>query len=49
VRVDGADVESGADERRDFALSCRIYTCVGGIAEQPEESWVREALVEASK
>jgi hypothetical protein len=49
VRVDGVDVEPGADERRDFALSCRIYTGECGVAEQPEETWVREALVEASK
>jgi hypothetical protein len=49
VRVDGVDVEPGADERRDFALSCRIYIGVRGIADQPEESWVREALVEAAR
>jgi hypothetical protein len=49
VRVDGADVEPGADERRDFALSCRIYRSEGGVVEQPEEAWVREALTEAAK
>jgi hypothetical protein len=49
VRVDGADVEPGADERRDFALSCRIYRNEGGVVEQPEEAWVREALTEAAK
>ncbi|SRR5712691_3704676 len=49
VRVDGADVEPGADERRDFALSCRIYRSEGGGVEPPEEAWVREALTEAAK
>jgi hypothetical protein len=49
VRVDGVDVEPGAEERRDFAFSCRIYRREGGAAEQPQESWVREALTEAAK
>jgi hypothetical protein len=49
VRVDGADVEPGAEERRDFALSCRIYPSEPGVAEQPEEAWVRKALSEAAK
>jgi hypothetical protein len=49
VRVDGVDVEPGAEERRDFAFSCRIYRSDGGASEQPAESWVREALIEAAK
>ena len=49
VRVDGVDVEPGAEERRDFAFSCRIYRSEGGTAEQPEEKWVREALLEAAE
>jgi hypothetical protein len=49
VRVDGVDVEPGAEERRDFALACRIYRSEGGGAEQPDESWVRDALTEAAK
>jgi hypothetical protein len=48
VRVNGVDVEPGAAERRDFALSCRIYRSEGRVAEQPQESWVREALTEAA-
>jgi hypothetical protein len=49
VRVNGIDVEPGAQERRDFAFSCRIYNSEGGASEQPEESWVRGALLEAAK
>jgi hypothetical protein len=49
VRVNGVDVEPGAEERRDFAFSCRIYRNDGGTSEQPAESWVREALIEAAK
>jgi hypothetical protein len=44
VRVDGVDVEPGAEQRRDFALSCRIYGGERGASEQPDERWVREAL-----
>jgi hypothetical protein len=49
VRVDGVDVEPGAEERRDFAFSCRIYRSERGVSEQPEESWVRAALSEVAK
>jgi hypothetical protein len=49
VRVDGVDVEPGAEERPDFAFSCRIYRSKGGASDQPDESWVREALIEAAK
>jgi hypothetical protein len=49
VRVDGVDVEPGAEDRRDFALACRIYRSEGGIAEQPDERWMRDALTEAAK
>jgi len=48
VRVNGVDVEPGAEERRDFAFSCRIYRSEGGAAEQPQESWVRAALTAAA-
>ena len=44
VRVDGRDVEPGADERRDFVLSCRVYRGERGFAGQPDEAWIREAL-----
>lgn len=48
VRVNGRDVEPGAEERRDFAFSCRIYRGESGVAEQPQESWVHDALLEAA-
>ncbi|MFN2469972.1 MAG: hypothetical protein ABR583_03090 [Gaiellaceae bacterium] len=49
VRVDGLDVEPGAQERRDFALSCRIYRGERGVSEQPDERWVLDALTEAAE
>jgi hypothetical protein len=48
VRVDGRDVEPGAEERRDFVLSCRVYRSERGSSGQPDERWIREALAEAA-
>lgn len=48
VRVNGVDIEPGAEERRDFAFSCRIYRSEGSVSEQPEASWIRAALLEAA-
>ena len=48
VRVDGHDVEPGADERSDFVLSCRVYRGERGLAGQPEADWLRSARSEAS-
>lgn len=47
VRVDGRDVEPGAEERTDFVLSCRVYRTENGISGKPDASWIREALSEA--
>jgi hypothetical protein len=47
IRVDGRDVEPGADARRDYALSCRVYRTAAGIAGQPAEGWIRDALTRA--
>ena len=48
VRVNGRDVEPGAEERHDFVLSCRVYRSERGLAGQPDERWIREALSEAT-
>jgi hypothetical protein len=44
VRIDGVDVEPGAEERRDFGLKCRLYTTEDGLQGIPPEDWVLEAL-----
>ena len=49
VRIDGRDVEPGADERDEFAFSCRVYRSEHGTTGQPRESWIRDALAEAQK
>jgi hypothetical protein len=48
VRVDGRDVEPGADERGEFVFSCRVYRGERGFSGQPDARWVREALSQAA-
>ena len=40
VRVNGRDIEPGADDRTDFTLSCRMY----GASGVPPRDLMREAL-----
>jgi hypothetical protein len=47
IRVNGRDVEPGANERSDFVLSCRVYRTDSGFSGQPAEQWLRDALTEA--
>ncbi|MFC5140528.1 thioredoxin family protein [Actinomycetospora rhizophila] len=44
VRVDGSDVEPGADARRDYGLSCRVYITDDGARGTPLDEWVLAAL-----
>ena len=48
IRVGGRDVDPDADERTDYALSCRVFRTGAGIVGQPDESWVRAALRRAA-
>ena len=45
IRIGGRDVDPHTDERTDYALSCRVFRTEAGIAGQPDERWVREALL----
>ena len=47
VRVDGEDVEPGADERTDFGLKCRLFTTPQGLRGTPADEWVLDALERA--
>jgi hypothetical protein len=49
VRVEGRDVEPGAEERHEFVLSCRIYRSKNGISGRPDADWIRTALTEAAR
>src|SRR6266540_1095644 len=44
IRVNGRDVEPGADKREDFVFACRVYRSDRGLSGQPDAGWVREAL-----
>ena len=44
IRVNGRDVEPGADARSDYAFSCRVYRTESGLKGAPEERWLRNAL-----
>ena len=44
IRVNGRDIEPGADERDQFVLSCRIYRSEHGMQGEPDERWLRDAL-----
>jgi hypothetical protein len=45
IRVDGCDVEPGAEARRDYAFSCRLYSTGRGLSPLPDEMWLRDALI----
>jgi hypothetical protein len=46
IRVDGRDIEPGADERSDYVFSCRVYPSASGLTGGPDERWLRDALRE---
>jgi hypothetical protein len=48
IRIDGQDVEPGADQRDDFTFGCRVYRGQRGVSGQPDEAWIREALKAAA-
>jgi hypothetical protein len=37
------------EERSDYALSCRVFRTEAGIAGQPDERWVRDALLREAR
>lgn len=44
IRVDGMDIESGAGERDDFALACRVYRTEAGLQGLPDPNVLELAL-----
>jgi hypothetical protein len=48
VRVNGVDVEAGADERTDFGLKCRLYRSSEGQSGLPPRGSIERALREAA-
>lgn len=48
IRVDGRDIEPGADQRDDFGFGCRVYRGRRGVSGQPDEAWIHDALEAAA-
>jgi hypothetical protein len=48
IRVGGVDVDPQTEDRDDYALSCRIFRTRAGFSGQPEDRWVRDALLRAA-
>jgi hypothetical protein len=48
VRVNGHDVEPGSEPPGEYSLACRLYQLEHRFAGQPDERWVREALLRAA-
>jgi len=44
VRIDGEDVEPGADARTDFGLKCRLYRTESGASPVPPDQMIRDAV-----
>jgi hypothetical protein len=47
VRVDGRDVEPGSELVTEYLVGCRLYRLEHRLAGQPEERWIRQALLQA--
>ena len=47
VRVDGRDVEPGSEAATEYLVGCRLYRLEHRFAGQPEERWIRQALLQA--
>jgi hypothetical protein len=45
IRVCGVDVDPQTKERDDYALSCRVFRTEAGVRGQPDERWIRDALM----
>jgi hypothetical protein len=45
IRIGGVDVDPLTEDRDDYALSCRIFRTEAGFSGQPDERWVRDALL----
>jgi hypothetical protein len=48
VRVGGHDVEPGSQPPVEITLACRLYRHRHHLAGQPQERWIREALLRAA-
>jgi hypothetical protein len=45
ILVAGVDVDPDPAERGGYALSCRVFRTESGLSGQPDERWIRDALL----
>jgi hypothetical protein len=43
VRINGRDIETAAKDRRDYALTCRLYPGPAGVTGRPSAQLIRSA------
>ncbi|MGH2874296.1 MAG: DF family (seleno)protein [Solirubrobacteraceae bacterium] len=48
VRINGYDVEPGAEARTDYGLKCRLYRTADGISGRPADHWILAAARHAT-
>jgi hypothetical protein len=44
IRVDGRDIEPGAERQQEYVCACRLYRVGHSLRGLPEEDWLRQAL-----
>ena len=44
IRVDGRDIEPGAERLQEYVHACRLYQVGHSLRGLPEEDWLRQAL-----
>jgi hypothetical protein len=44
VRVDGRDVDPGAEGRDDYGMKCRLYATADGLRGTPPDAWILSAV-----
>ncbi len=49
LRIDGHDVEPGAEQRMDFGLKCRLFATADGPRGLPADEWVLAALARGDR
>jgi hypothetical protein len=44
LRIDGRDVEPGAERRTDYGMKCRLFATPDGLRGMPDDAWVLDAI-----
>jgi DNA-binding transcriptional ArsR family regulator len=47
IRVDGRDIEPGAERQQEYVHACRLYQVGHSLRGLPDEDWLRQALLAA--